>query len=142
IATRIVTNGPGDRFGIREGDVIERIQGAEVRTAQDVASKLGRIGAWGKAEYTIRRGGVDVPVTLIIGEAARGFALSYQYLVGIAYLVIGLFIYFRRGSAYKAQHFYVFCLVSFIYSCFHYTGKLNAFDQVIYWGNVIAGWLA
>ena len=59
-----------------------------------------------------------------------------------AYLAIGLFVYFRRGSAYKARHFYIFCLASFIFSCFHHTGKLNAFDQVIYWGNLIAGWLA
>ncbi|MDP9170418.1 MAG: ATP-binding protein, partial [Acidobacteriota bacterium] len=52
------------------------------------------------------------------------------------------FIYFRRGSANKARHFYVFCLVSFIFCTFHYTGKLNAFDQVIYWSNLVAGWLA
>jgi len=34
------------------------------------------------------------------------------------------------------------CLASFVLSCFHFTGKLNAFDQVIYWGNVAAGLLA
>ena len=61
---------------------------------------------------------------------------------GSFYLAIGLFVYFRRGSAYKARHFYIFCLASFVFSCFHYTGKLNVFDQVIYWGNLVAGWLA
>ena len=55
---------------------------------------------------------------------------------------IGLFVYFRRGTAYKAQHFYIFCLVSFIFCTFHYTGKLNNFDKLIYWGNVVAGMLA
>ena len=85
---------------------------------------------------------VDVPVSVIVGEAVRGFAISWQYLVGVFYLAIGLFVYFRRGSAYKARHFYIFCLTSFIFSCFHYTGKLNVFDQVIYWGNLVAGWLA
>ena len=49
--------------------------------------------------------------------------------MGAAYLVIGLFVYFRRGSAHKALHFYILCLVSFIFSCFHYTGKLNNFDK-------------
>ena len=62
--------------------------------------------------------------------------------MGVAYLVIGLFVYFRRGSAHKALHFYIFCLISFIFSSFHYTGKLNTFDQVIYFANVAAGLLA
>jgi PAS domain S-box-containing protein len=66
----------------------------------------------------------------------------YQYVVGIAYLLIGLFVYYRRVSAPRSVHFYVLCLASFIFSCFHFTGKLNAFDQVIYWGNVVAGILA
>src|SRR5205085_3037099 len=51
-------------------------------------------------------------------------------------------VYFRRGNAPKALHFYVLCLVSFILSCFHYTGKLNGFDQVMYFGNIAAGLLA
>ena len=58
------------------------------------------------------------------------------------YLAIGLFVYIRRGSAYKSRHFYVFCLTTFIFSCFHYTGKLNTFDWVIFWGNVVAGFLS
>jgi len=32
-------------------------------------------------------------------------AVTYQYLVGFAYLLIGLFVYFRRGSAQKARTF-------------------------------------
>jgi PAS domain S-box-containing protein len=107
-----------------------------------VPRTLAAIGDWGKAAYDLGRSGVDIPATVYIGEVARGVPLSYQYLVGAAYLAIGLFIYFRRGSAPKARHFYVFCLTSFVTSCFHYTGKLNTFDQVMYYGNVVAGWLA
>jgi hypothetical protein len=51
-------------------------------------------------------------------------------------------VYFRRGSAQKARHFYVFCLVSFIFFAFHYTGSLDGFDEVILFGNVAAGLLA
>jgi len=56
--------------------------------------------------------------------------------------LIGLFVYFRRGSAQKAQHFYVFCLASFISLAFHYTGYLDAFDSLILLGNVAAGLIA
>jgi hypothetical protein len=66
-------------------------------------------------------------------------AVTYQYLVGFAYLGIGLFVYFRRGSAHKAAHFYLMCLASFIALSFHYTGQLNSFDKAIYFGNVLAG---
>ncbi|PYT07264.1 MAG: hypothetical protein DMF60_07490, partial [Acidobacteria bacterium] len=37
-------------------------------------------------------------------------------------------------------HFYIFCLVSFIFYSFKFSGKLNDFDWTIYWGNVVA-WL-
>jgi len=143
VAISVQPNGPGDRAGIRVRDVLKTIQGTAVNSTEDVPKLLAYGGAWAKALYQVRRNGVDyVKATVIVGEVARGVALTYQYLVGACYLAIGLFIYFRRGSASQARHFYVFCLVSFIYCCFHYTGKLNGFDQVIYWGNMVAGWLA
>jgi PAS domain S-box-containing protein len=143
VAARVRPDGPAERAGIRENDVLETVQGAPIKVAEDVPQRLASLGAWAKAVYVVRRAGVDdVRATVIIGESARGIALSYQYMVGAFYLAIGLFIYFRRGSASKARHFYIFCLVSFIFSCFHFTGKLNAFDQVINWGNYVAGWLA
>ena len=85
---------------------------------------------------------MEFKAAVVIGREPLDPAVSYQYLVGAAYLMIGLFVYFRRGSAHKALHFYIFCLASFIFFCFHYTGKLNTFDKVIYFGNVAAGLLA
>jgi PAS domain S-box-containing protein len=143
VALDVRPNGPADRAGIREGDVLKTIQGGTVKTTDDVPKRLASGGAWTRAFYVVRRAGVDdVRATVIVAEATRGVALTYQYLVGVCYLAIGLFVYFRRGGASQARHFYVFCLTSFIYCCFHSTGKLNAFDQVIEWGNLIAGWLA
>src|ERR1017187_9821284 len=148
VALRVAPNGPADRAGIRVNDVLKSIQSDPIGDTSDVPQRLAYVGAWAKAAYVVRRVGspngkdVDVPASVIVSEAARGIALSWQYVVGVAYLAIGLFVYFRRGSAYKARHFYIFCLASFIFSCFHRTGKLNAFDQVIDWGNLIAGWVA
>jgi hypothetical protein len=146
VALRVTPNGPAERAGIRAGDVLESIQAAPIGDTSDVPRRLAYVGAWAKADYVVRRGGntgaVDFSPKVIVGESVRGIAITWQYVVGIAYLSIGLFVYFRRGSAYKARHFYIFCLVSFIFSCFHRTGKLNGFDQVIDWGNLIAGWLA
>jgi hypothetical protein len=85
---------------------------------------------------------VEFKAQVVVGEVPVDPAVSYQYLVGTAYLLIGLFVYYRRGSAHKARHFYVLCLASFIFCCFHYTGKLNGFDKVIYFANVAAGLFA
>lgn len=138
-----VTRGSGaDRAGIRGGDVLHSINGSAVHEAIDVPQILAGVGPWSKPDYSYERKGVPVTTKVIVGESPRDAAMYYQYIAGIAYLTIGLFVYFRRGNAQKARHFYIFCLVSFIFCCFHYTGKLNPFDRVIYWGNVIAGWLA
>jgi two-component system NtrC family sensor kinase len=142
VATRVLPNGAGYFAGIRTGDVLMSIQGIPVHTTQDVAKLQASPGAWSQETYGYKRNGVSVNAIVIIRAATRGVALTYQYLVGVCYLVIGLFIFFRRGSAYKARHFYIFCLVSFIFCSFHSTLKLNPFDQVVDYANFVAGWLA
>ena len=142
-ALEVPAGSPGAKAGIHQGDWLAKIDGAAIQKSAEVTRILVGRGAWRSATYVVRRGGVEVTINnLIIGEVLRDNAVMYQYAVGFAYLVIGLFVYFRRGSAQKAQHFYIFCLTSFLFFCFHYTGKLNGFDQVIYFGNVAAGLLA
>src|ERR1035438_6589141 len=116
----------------------------QIRQALDVPKVLVAIKSWNHAQYILKRGKVTLPPTsqLFVGEVPKNPAVIYQYGVGIAFLLIGLFVYFRRGSAQKAQHFYVFCLVSFISFTFHYTGYLDAFDSLILIGNVAAGLIA
>src|SRR5271157_5294238 len=132
----------GSNAGVHPGDRLASINGVPIENAANVTQVLVRIGSWSKAAYHISQRGVDVDTTVIVGEVPLDLAVTYQYLVGLAYLVIGLFVYFRRGSAQKARHFYVLCLASFVFLCFHYTGQFNAFDKVIYFGNLAAGLLA
>ncbi len=138
-ALDVVAGGQGERAGVRQGDVLIRIGSLKVEKAIDVTQVLVRLGAWRKADYVIRRGGVEAHANVILSERSPSPAQAYLYVVGAAYLAIGLFVFLRRGTASKAYHFYILCLSSFILSTFHYTGKLNEFDKVIYWGNVCAG---
>ena len=62
-------------------------------------------------------------------------------LIALVYLLIGLYVLFRRWTAPKSLHFYVFCLVSFVLYAFRSTGEPGLFDRVIYWGNLIANML-
>lgn len=142
VALHVVRGSEGERAGVRSGDVLTSIGGFKIQKAKNVAQALSNIGAWNKTEYRVRRDGVEVPIQVIVGESVPDRAVYYQYVVGFLYLCIGLFVYYRRVNAPRAVHFYVLCFTSFILSCFHYTGKLNLFDKVIYTGNVAAGILA
>jgi signal transduction histidine kinase len=141
-ALHIDPDGPAAKSGLKNGDMLLKINGAATVKAIDVPQILAAVGAWNKADYTASRQGVEFKAAVYIREEPLDPAVSYQYMVGAAYLLIGLFVYFRRGSAHMARHFYVLCLVSFILFCFHYTGKLNGFDKVVYFCNVAAGLLA
>ncbi len=142
LAGFIMPQSQGEKAGLRQGDILRKINGSRVESAIDVTQVLVRLGPWSKAEYYVERGGIEAKFIVYISERVPESVLYYQYIVALAYLFIGLFVYFRRGNAPKAVHFYVLCLTSFVLSSFHYTGKLNNFDKVIYWGNVIAGMLA
>jgi two-component system NtrC family sensor kinase len=141
-ALHIESDGPAAKAGLKNGDTLLKISGAATAKATDVPQILAAVGVWNKAEYTAKRNGVEFKAAVYLREEPLDSAVSYQYLVGAAYLLIGLFVYFGRGSAHKARHFYILCLVSFILFSFHYTGKLNGFDKVIYFCNVAAGLLA
>ena len=142
LALHVTPGSQGYNAGIRSGDVLLQVAGHAIAKTVDVPQALQRVGIWNKTEYIVQRDNVPVPAQVIVGEGVLDRSLYYQYAVGIAYLLIGLFVYYRRVGAARSVHFYILCLASFILSCFHFTGKLNAFDQVIYWGNVAAGVLA
>jgi two-component system, NtrC family, sensor kinase len=133
---------PADRAGIRPGDILLHIQNQRVSSALDVTQFLVGMGPWKQVDYGIFRQGVEFKTKVVVGQRAVAEAVFWQYAVGAAYLIIGLFVYFRRVSAPKSLHFYILCLASFVLHCFHYTGKLNNFDWMVYWGNVAAGLIA
>jgi len=142
-ALQVTKNGPAARVGVHNDDFLVSINETPIRQAIDVPKVLVRIGANYQTTYLVRRAGVEIEIKkLVVGETPRDPAVYYLYFVGFTYLVIGLFVYVRRSTAYKSQHFYIFCLVSFIFCTFHYTGKLNNFDKLMYWGNVAAGLFA
>src|SRR6185437_5260237 len=142
VAVFVAPGSPGEKAGVHKGDRLVSIADLTIQRALDVTAVLARLGSWKKVEYKILNNGVEVPSNVIIGEAERDSTIFYQYAVGAVYLAIGLFVYFRRGSAPRALHFFILCVTSFILFTFHYSGKLNNFDKVVYLGNLVAGFLA
>ena len=142
VAVHVAAGSPGAKAGIRAGDVLVAIREKKIDSAATATQVLATLREWTEATYTCVRDNTPYEPKVIIGEAVRDSTIFYQYAVGAIYLAIGLFVYFRRGNAPRALHFFLMSVASFILYTFHYTGKLNNFDKVIYLGNVVAGYLA
>jgi two-component system, NtrC family, sensor kinase len=141
VALDVRKGSSGERAGIHKWEVLDRIGTLKIRSYTEIpAIHFGK--EWRSLDYYLFQEHVEVKKPVQVEESSPDRALYYLSGVGLAYLGIGLFVYFRRESAPKARHFFLLCLCSFLYSTFHYTGKLNTFDKVIYWSNIIAGYLA
>jgi two-component system NtrC family sensor kinase len=80
---------------------------------------------------------VAVPVVVYLEPTDRT-DWQVERLIALVYLAIGLFVLLRRWTAPKSTHFFVFCLVSFIFYAFKFTGILDGLDITILTGNIIA----
>src|SRR5215813_6548915 len=139
-ARGITPGGPGDNAGIKLGDHLLAINDQPIRHDADIQRELFRAGALSRAKYQLERHGVPLEVPSVILMDADSSLNQGLRLIALIYLGIGLYVLFRRWTAPKSTHFYVFCLVSSILYSFHYTGKLNAFDSIVLWANITA-WL-
>ncbi len=139
VADRLEPNGPAERAGIRRGDVVVNINGRAIDTAAAVTRQLYYSGVWSKATYSLIRGTVPLDVEVVLVPAERSMN-DWLRLIALIYLGIGLYVLLRRWTAVGSTHFYIFCLVSFVFYSLHYTGKFNAFDWTVLWANEIA-WL-
>ena len=139
IAERVTPGGPGAQAGIEVGDFLTAVNDHSIDYGADLDRELKHTDVYGKAEYSIIRHKVllDAPVVVYLIPADRTL-LNFARVIGLVYLAIGIYVLFRRWTAPRATHFYIFCLVSFVLNTFHYTGKFDLLDWTIYWGNVIA----
>lgn len=135
----VTPGGAGDLAGIRPGDVLKALNDKPVQSADAATGKVFQSGIGARLTYDLERNGQSLEANVTVErEHHPGSPRKYLDAVGLIYLFVGGFILFRRWSAAKSLHFYFFCLTSFVLFVFHYTGKLNGFDQMVYWLNVAA----
>ncbi len=53
------SNSPAAKAGLRKGDELIRIAQMPINEVIDIPQVLTAVGAWNKAEYQIRRGGIE-----------------------------------------------------------------------------------
>jgi len=126
-------------FAVQPGDVLREVNGHPVKDVSDVARYLFQAGIGGRLHYDLERNEVPLRITVRVRTSQPPlYRYTYQEFVGFLYLLMGIYILLRRQTARKAAHFYFFCLTSFVLYTFHFTGKLNLFDWIIFWGNEAA----
>ncbi len=145
-AEAVPEDSPGQRAGIKAGDLLvgTRLTSNLSSTAQPITRMASlvrewyRTGTYQRIDYILIRYNVRIDASVVLVAAGNS---QYQELrlIAVIYLLIGLYILFRRWTAPRATHFYIFCLASFILYAFHYSGQLNAFDWTIYWSEIVAG---
>jgi PAS domain S-box-containing protein len=148
-AERVPADSPGSRAGIRQGDILQAIDDVPTPRVAPLEREMYTSGTWSHATYSIVRAmpageagtaasqGAKLDMQVILEPTDRNIDQGYR-LIALVYLLIGLYVLFRRWTAPKSTHFYAFCLVSFVLYAFRSTGEPGTFDRVIYWGNLVA----
>lgn len=137
-AERVLSSGPGERAGIKPGDLLLSANKVSTPRVSYLTRQWATVGTWRTIDYLLERSGVPIHASVLLEPADRTQNQGLR-LIALVYLSIGLYVLFRRWTAPRATHFYVFCLASFVLYSFNYTGKLNGFDWTIYWGRILAG---
>jgi PAS domain S-box-containing protein len=136
---------PGEHEGIQTKQLLPAANYIPIAKVADKERILYRTGIYGKANYAITREGIplDTPV-VVIPEPVDRSMFQAQRVIGLIYLAIGIYVLFRRWTAPRATHFYLFCLVSFALYTLKYTGMLidqgwqGRLDWTVLWLNLLA----
>jgi len=145
-AERVPLGSPGQRAGVRAGDILVGINDRPTGRMAPFVREMFRSGIWSHATYSILRpaphasdlnGAARLDIQVILEPTDRSINQGLRF-IALVYLCIGIYVLFRRWTAPKSTHFYVFGLVSFVLYSFKYTTEFDTFDWIIYWGNMAA----
>jgi two-component system, NtrC family, sensor kinase len=137
LAQRVQKGGPGEQAGIKAGDLLTQANNVPTPRLSLLTRQWFASGTYRRIDYLLYRSGVAIHASVYLEPTDRSEDQGLR-LIALVYLSIGLYVLFRRWTAPKATHFYIFCLVSFVLYSFNYTGKFNTFDWTIYWGKILA----
>src|SRR5580698_3097729 len=141
-AERVPADSPGHRAGVRTGDILLSVNDQPTPRVASLGREMFHSGIWAHATYSILRpvpqsidlnGATKLDIQVILVPKDMSFN-QYLRFIALVYLCIGIYVLFRRWTAPKSIHFYVFCLVSFVFYSFRPTGELGWVD----WGNLAA----
>ncbi len=114
----------------------DRVNDQPTPRVASLGREMFRSGIWAHSTYSILRpvpqsidlrGATRLDIQVILEPKDRSFD-QYLRFIALVYLSIGIYVLFRRWTAPKSIHFYVFCLASFVLYSFRSTGELGWVD--------------
>jgi hypothetical protein len=139
-AKAIAPGSPAARAGVREGDLLEAIDGIPVVSADQVIAALHRAAAGQRLSYTIVRLQSQELVSIPVEPIPSGARGLYYVLaaVGIFSLLVGAAVRLGRPENQATLHFFWLSVAFFGVLAFSFTGRLDRLDWTFYWGDVTA----
>jgi two-component system, NtrC family, sensor kinase len=138
VAQRVPDNSPGEKAGVKAGDLLVAANDEPIARGAQLAEQMWHTGPFNIIHYTLVRSGIRLQDVLVDLDAQDRSINQGFRLIALVYLGIGLYVLLRRWTAPHSTHFYIFCLASFVLYAFQFTGKLNEFDYIVYWGGIAA----
>ncbi len=140
VASVVADDSPASRAGIKPGDVLMRIDQKLVQQPSDVVDSLHHSSAGSRLEYIIVRQGDSELLTIPVARIPSGTHWLYLALasVGLFSLFVGTGVRLRRPENQATLHFFWLSVAFFGVLTFSFTGRLDLFDWVFYWGDVVA----
>jgi len=143
LARHVPADTPAARAGIKPNDLLLAINDHATPLFAPYTRLLDHIGIYAPATYTLQRAGsrlhaaVRLDTQVILEPADRSTNQLFR-LIALVYLAIGVYVLFRRWTAPKSTHFYLFCLLSFVLCAFKPTGQFTQLDWTVYWCLLVA----
>lgn len=153
VAEKVDPEGPAARAGIRPGDVLAGISLDGGRTFDHITKaglvqfyleKMG-VGSEGVVSYLVPRqspfGGASqwaADLEKLPPEPQRLWRDVYLALIGLVYLIVGLYVLIRPRHVTHTVHFYLICLSAFVVYFYSATRELNRLDWVVVFADNIA----
>ncbi len=139
-AARVAAGHPGARAGVRPGDVLVAIDGAEVLQPEQVDAILGAKRRAAPLTYRLLRSEAPFELEVRVAPLESGNTTVFYYLslVGFFSLIVGTIVMLRRPQGGAPVHFYLICLLFFLMNSTSYTGRLDLFDWLLFWCDHLA----
>jgi two-component system NtrC family sensor kinase len=140
VATAVQRESPGMRAGLREGDILEAINGRLVDTVGDVTAALHAASSGKPLTYAVSRPRSREVLEIALAPIPSGARGLYYVLaaVGIFSLFVGAGVRFRRPDNQATLHFFWLTIAFFGMLAFSFSGRLNTLDWFFYWADVVS----
>lgn len=140
VAAEVASASPGQRAGIRPGDLLLAVNGRPVAGPEDVVELLHGSRRGDELRYTLLRGGARQLRDVTVEPVPQGNRALYFVLAAVAIftLFVGALVRLRRPGDPATLHFFWLSVAFFGVFAFSFSGRLDRLDWVFYWADVVA----